>query len=112
MTASAARPTPSQDSGGLRPPVETGPLAPRLVWAGIALPVFIVAATLCAVAADLDLAAARVLWILGAALCATAALIAWADILVVVHRRRPAPRSTTSGPPVENAGPASPAGRA
>ncbi|WP_331770777.1 hypothetical protein OG948_44830 (plasmid) [Embleya sp. NBC_00888] len=112
MTASAARPTPGQDSGGPRPPAGTGPLAPRLAWAGIALPVFIVAATLCAVAADIDLAAARALWILAAALCATAALIAWADILVVVHRRRPVPRSTTSGPPTENTGPASRADRA
>ncbi|MET7302276.1 hypothetical protein [Embleya sp. NPDC005575] len=107
MTASAARPTPSRGSGR-RPPAEFGPLAMRLAPAGIALPVLIVAGTLCAVAADTDLADARGLWILAAAVCAVAAAFAWVDILIVVHRRRPIPRATRVAPPTEAPGPVSP----
>ncbi|MFE2869740.1 hypothetical protein [Embleya sp. NPDC059259] len=93
MTASAPRPTPNRGSGG-RPPAAGGPLARRLAPAGIALPILILAGTLCAVAADIDLGGARALWIPAAAVCAAMAAVAWADILRVVHRRRPTPRPT------------------
>ncbi|MYS85621.1 hypothetical protein [Embleya scabrispora] len=110
MTASAARSTPHRGSGG-RPPAEFGPLARRLAPAGIALPVLIVACTLCAVAADTDLADARGLWILAAAVCAVAAAVAWADVLIVVHRRRPSPGAARVAPPTEDPGPAPPVRR-
>ncbi|MFF7245282.1 hypothetical protein ACFZBU_15425 [Embleya sp. NPDC008237] len=105
MTASAARTTTHPGSGG-RPPAGADRLGPRLAPAGIAMPILIVASTLCAVAADTDLADARGLWILAAAVCAVAAGVAWTDILIVVHRRRPTPRAASGiASPTEEPGP-------
>ncbi|MFE5333090.1 hypothetical protein ACFRCG_42580 [Embleya sp. NPDC056575] len=102
MTARAAQPPPSRNAGGHHHlPVHLSPLARRLTPAGIALPVLILAATLFAVAADTDAAGARALWIPAAIGSVIGAGIAWTDILIVVHRRRPSGRPrppTINGP--------------
>ncbi|GCD94882.1 hypothetical protein [Embleya hyalina] len=92
MTARAAQPPPSHGVGGHHLPIHLSPLARRLTPAGIALPVLILAATLFAVAADTNAADARALWIPAAVGSIIGAGIAWTDILIVVHRRRPSGR--------------------
>ncbi|OPC79060.1 hypothetical protein B4N89_33720 [Embleya scabrispora] len=93
MTARAAQPPPNRSVGGHHLPVQLSPLARRLAPAGIALPVLILAATLFAVAADTNASGARALWIPAAIGSIIGAGIAWTDILIVVHRRRPSGRS-------------------
>ncbi|WP_331767170.1 hypothetical protein [Embleya sp. NBC_00896] len=86
MNVSAARPPPRQRPDG-EPHTARSALGGLLVRSGIALPVFIVAGTLFAVAADTDAADARALWIAAAAICAGLALTAWTTLLIAVHRR-------------------------
>jgi len=87
-----ASPPPSPRSRSKRrpggePATARSALGLRLILSGIALPVFVIACGLFAVgAASSD--EHRTLWIVLAVICAATALFAWADLLVVLRRRR------------------------
>lgn len=55
---------------------------------GIALPFFVVACLLCAMAAAADVADMRMFWIVAAILCVVMVPIAWIDLMVIARRAR------------------------